>query len=108
MKATRRAVSIGRVLLVLAVSLAGGFFAARSSQGAPSGGGGGFTPIYSYPIGPAKEICTRCRGTSSTPIYERCYGSVYGGDYCAGTCDELGRCTCREVGDCDGYAGGWW
>jgi hypothetical protein len=51
------------------------------------------------------ELCARCRGTSRDGTKDRCEGSRYGGDYCAGSCDVLGNCSCREIGDCDGYGG---
>jgi hypothetical protein len=57
-------------------------------------------------VPPGQEICSRCRGKSTDGPDNRCIGSVYGGDFCAGTCDELNHCTCREVGECDGYGSG--
>jgi hypothetical protein len=55
-------------------------------------------------LGP--ELCARCRGSRRDGPDNRCEGSRFGGDYCAGRCDELRLCTCREIGDCDGDSGG--
>jgi len=57
-------------------------------------------------IPPANDSCSRCRGSSTDGPDNRCISSTYGGDFCAGNCDELNLCTCREVGDCDGYGSG--
>jgi hypothetical protein len=72
---------------------------------------GGRAPPSSMSDVPRLDQGRRCRqrrrGSSCTDGPDnRCYGSIYGGDYCAGTCDENNHCTCREVGDCDGYGSG--
>jgi hypothetical protein len=62
--------------------------------------------LPSSPIGPgtahaAHSLCVICSWDIWADVYDQCLPATSGGDYCTGSCDEHGECTCRTSGDCD-------